>query len=78
MMADKTLQEPTVPRGPRGPGPGRGHILICGVNPALPRRDGGEMVHCLGCWGRGRGKPLPRGLKPEGLKEEGLKTDIPR
>ena len=28
--------------------------------------------------GRGRGKPLPRGLKPEGLKEEGLKTDTPR
>ena len=27
--------------------------------------------------GRGRGKPLPRGLKPEGLKEEGLKTDTP-
>ena len=32
-----------------------------------------------GPWGggRGRGKPLPRGLKPEGLKEEGLKTDTP-
>ena len=32
-----------------------------------------------GSWGggRGRGKPLHRGLKPEGLKEEWLKTDIP-
>ena len=48
-MAKKTIQEPTVPSDQEGARLWGGHILICGVNPALARRDGGEMVPCLGC-----------------------------
>ena len=49
MIAKKLEKVPATPSDRRCPGSRGGHILICGVNPALPRRDGGEMVHCLGC-----------------------------
>ena len=49
MIAKKLEKVPATPSDWGGPGSRGGHILICGVNPALARRDGGEMVHCLGC-----------------------------
>ena len=44
-MADKTLQEPTTPRGPPRPGPGRGGR---GRGKPLPRRVETRMVEKKG------------------------------
>ena len=48
-MAKKSQFEIQIGRGPLGPDPWGGHILISGGNPTLVQRDRGEMVPSLGC-----------------------------